>query len=63
LHAGEAGGVGLGLAICRSVVAAHRGRIWVRNRDGGGAAFSFTLPIEGEAPRLVPPEALDGAAQ
>jgi two-component system sensor histidine kinase KdpD len=63
LHAGEAGGVGLGLAICRSIVAAHRGRIWVRNRDGGGAAFSFTLPIEGEAQRLVPPEALDGAAQ
>lgn len=42
-------GVGLGLAICRAIVEAHHGRIEARNRDGGGAAFSFTLP------RGVPP--------
>jgi two-component system sensor histidine kinase KdpD len=44
------GGAGLGLAICRGVVEAHGGRIWVRARDGGGAAFCFSLPIEGVAP-------------
>jgi two-component system sensor histidine kinase KdpD len=58
---GEGGpsGVGLGLAICRAIVAAHGGRIWAQNRDGGGASFRFSLPIEGEAPRLLPPEALE----
>lgn len=42
------GGVGLGLTICRAIVAAHGGRIWVADRGGGGATFTFTLPIEGE---------------
>jgi two-component system sensor histidine kinase KdpD len=40
----EGGGVGLGLTICRGIVAAHGGRIWVENRPEGGAAFRFTLP-------------------
>jgi two-component system sensor histidine kinase KdpD len=39
-------GAGLGLAICRAVVNAHGGRIWAENRMGGGALFSFTLPLE-----------------
>jgi two-component system sensor histidine kinase KdpD len=39
-------GVGLGLAICRAIVEAHRGTILAVNRDGGGARFSFTLPAE-----------------
>ena len=38
-------GSGLGLAVCRGLVEAHGGRIWVENRDGGGAVFRFTLPI------------------
>lgn len=38
-------GVGIGLAICQSIIAAHGGTISVRNRSQGGAAFSFTLPI------------------
>ena len=42
---GEGGGVGLGLTICRGIVAAHGGRIWVDPREGGGAVFRFTLPI------------------
>lgn len=38
-------GTGLGLAVCQGFVAAHGGRIWVQNRDGGGANFQFTLPL------------------
>lgn len=41
-------GAGLGLAICRSIVEAHNGRIIARNRPGGGAEFSFTLPVPEE---------------
>ena len=48
-HEGEGGGVGLGLTICRGIVAAHGGRIWVEARAGGGASFRFTLPLEGKA--------------
>jgi two-component system sensor histidine kinase KdpD len=43
---GEGGGVGLGLTICRGIVAAHGGRIWVEERPGGGASFRFTLPLD-----------------
>jgi two-component system sensor histidine kinase KdpD len=46
------GGVGLGLSICRVIIEAHGGRIWAENRPGGGAVFRFTLPVEGEPPRL-----------
>jgi two-component system, OmpR family, sensor histidine kinase KdpD len=42
----EGGGVGLGLTICRGVVLAHGGRIWVDDRPGGGASFRFTLPLD-----------------
>lgn len=38
-------GLGLGLAICRDLVAAHGGRIWVEDAPGGGARFVFTLPL------------------
>ncbi|MDP8999260.1 MAG: sensor histidine kinase KdpD [Myxococcota bacterium] len=50
----EGGGAGLGLAICRGIVEAHGGRIWAENRDGGGAVFRFTLPIDGTPPVLAP---------
>jgi two-component system sensor kinase FixL len=38
-------GVGLGLAISRSIVEAHSGRIWAQDDDGRGATFRFTLPV------------------
>jgi len=43
-------GVGLGLAICRAIIEAHRGTIGAENRDGGGARFTFTLPAEEPPP-------------
>lgn len=41
----EAGGVGLGLYIAKSVVQAYGGKIWVTSKEGAGSKFSFSLPL------------------
>jgi len=59
LGGGNEGGAGLGLTICRGIVTAHGGRIWVDQRSGQGAVFRFTIPLEGPPMRGDPTEAED----
>lgn len=50
-ESGNHPGVGLGLSICRTIIAAHGGTIRAANHDPNGAVFTFTLPVG------TPPEA------
>ncbi len=52
------GGIGLGLTIARGIVEAHGGAMTAANREGGGAVFRFTLPVEGEPPGVEPEAAV-----
>ena len=38
-------GMGLGLSVCRTIINAHRGKIWATNNAGCGATFHFRLPV------------------
>jgi two-component system sensor histidine kinase KdpD len=53
-------GVGLGLAICRAIVESHQGKIVASHRPGGGARFTFTLPLGHPPPAAMEPEAANG---
>ncbi|MDE2462948.1 MAG: PAS domain S-box protein [Alphaproteobacteria bacterium] len=41
----KAKGLGMGLTICKAIIEAHNGRIWVAAPKGGGAEFAFRLPV------------------
>lgn len=41
-------GMGMGLAICRSIVTAHGGKIWAQPNSAQGAVFLFSLPVDDE---------------
>jgi PAS domain S-box-containing protein len=44
----KSGGMGMGLAICRSIIEAHGGRVWATANEPKGAAFQFTLPTNSD---------------
>ncbi len=50
LYTTKAEGIGMGLAIARTIVDAHGGRLTAANNAEGGATFRFTLPVDKEAP-------------
>jgi PAS domain S-box-containing protein len=48
-------GLGMGLAICRSIIDAHNGRVWASANQPRGAVFQFTLPADPGASELTAP--------
>ncbi|NKK73299.1 PAS domain-containing protein [Rhizobium leguminosarum bv. viciae] len=44
-HSTKPNGMGIGLAICRTIIESHKGRLWASPNDGPGATFSFSIPV------------------
>ena len=44
----KADGLGMGLAICRSIIEMHRGELWAESNPDCGSTFRFTFPIADE---------------
>ncbi len=53
---GAAQGAGLGLAICKGLVEAHGGRIWIKKKTTPGTTISFTIPIVSSHATVIAPE-------
>jgi two-component system sensor kinase FixL len=63
----KSAGMGVGLSICRSIIEAHGGRIWVTDHASGGTAFHFTLPMgvaseQNRQPLTARPAGLDAVS-
>jgi signal transduction histidine kinase/ligand-binding sensor domain-containing protein len=48
-HTTKEHGLGIGLAISRSIIESHKGRLWATANDGPGATFSFSIPCASDA--------------
>src|SRR5207248_6802016 len=51
----KAGGLGVGLSICRSIIEAHGGRLWASANVPRGAIFQFTVPVKGTSSGTLKP--------
>jgi PAS domain S-box-containing protein len=52
-HTTKSSGMGIGLAVSRSIIESHHGRIWAASNDGPGATFSFSIPSDPKVLRLA----------
>jgi len=59
----EMGGSGLGLSICREIVLAHGGQIWLEQPQPGWTAFVFTLPAQGNQRTVAGPTGVPSDAE
>jgi signal transduction histidine kinase len=51
-YTSKADGMGIGLSISRSIIEAHRGRLWASANDGPGSSFAFSIPYDSDGGEL-----------